>query len=108
MAASPDVRGRAGGRNRSVTPAADDAPVVLGVADGERRPLLFAPPLALGAGASLGEAIHEAFVIDGSPAQVAVVARLGSLVGTILGIGIAVALLADGTTAGPPRQGGIP
>ncbi len=87
-------------RNRSVTADADDAAVVLGVAHGERRPLFFAPPPSSEPGASVGEAIHEAFVIDGSPAQVFVVGRLGSLVGTILGIGIGIGLIADGTTAG--------
>ncbi len=87
-------------RNRSVTGDADDAAVVLGVAHGERRPLFFAPPPSSEPGASVGEAIHEAFVIDGSPAQVFVVGRLGSLVGTILGIGIGISLIADGTTAG--------
>ena len=38
-----DEGGRRGRRNRSVTPAADDAPVG-GVATGGRRPLFFAPP----------------------------------------------------------------
>ena len=69
--------------------------MVLGVAHGERRPLFFAPPPSSEPGASVGEAIHEAFVINGSPAHTFVVARLGSLVGTILGIGIGISLLAD-------------
>ena len=43
----------------------------------------------------MGEAIHEAFVINGSPAQRFVVGRLGSLVGTILGIGVGVSILVD-------------
>jgi signal transduction histidine kinase len=43
----------------------------------------------------VGEAIHEAFVIDGSPAQAWVVGRLGALVGTILGVGIGISLIAD-------------
>jgi signal transduction histidine kinase len=98
MAAGADLEGDRAIRNRSVTPGPQDAAV--GVARGERRLRLFVPPLALDTGGSVGEAIHEAFVIDGSAAQEAVVARLGSLIGSILGIGIAVALLADGTTAG--------
>jgi signal transduction histidine kinase len=98
MAAEPRDAAR---RNRSVTAVPDDAPVVQGVANGVRRPLFFAPPPSSQPGASVGEAIHEAFVVDGSRAQVWVVGRLGSLVGTILGIGIAISLLADG----PPDTG---
>ena len=82
-------------RNRSVIPSTDDAPVVLGVADRERRPLFFAPPPSSQPGASVGEAIYEAFVVTGSPGQRFVVGRLGALVGTILGIGIGVCLLHD-------------
>jgi signal transduction histidine kinase len=51
----------------------------------------------------VGEAIHEAFVIDGSPAQQWVVGRLGALVATILGVGIAISLIADDPTS--PRNG---
>jgi signal transduction histidine kinase len=65
--------------------------------------LFFAPPPSSNPGASVGEAIHEAFVVDGSPAQVWVVGRLGALVGTILGAGIGISLVADGS----PDRGSV-
>jgi signal transduction histidine kinase len=66
---------------------------------GVRRPLFFAPPPSSRPGASVGEAIHEAFAIRGSPAQRFVVGRLGAMVGSILGIGIAVSLTLSDATA---------
>ncbi len=75
----------------------------LGVASGGRRPLFFAPPPSSQPGASVGEAIHEAFVVTGSRAQRHVVGRVGSLVGSILGTGIAIGL----ATTGDVTQGDI-
>jgi signal transduction histidine kinase len=70
------------------------------VAGGGRRPLFFAPPPSSRPGASLGEAIYEAFVETGSPAHRHVIGRVGALVGSILGTGIAVAVAASGEVTG--------
>ncbi|HJR25957.1 MAG TPA: HAMP domain-containing sensor histidine kinase [Acidimicrobiales bacterium] len=71
-----------------------------GVANGGRRPLFFTPPPSSREGASLGEAIYEAFVVTGSPAQRHVVGRVGALVGSILGTGIALSLATSGEVSG--------
>lgn len=46
--------------------------------------------------AAPGEAIHEAFAVNGSVAQRVVIGQVGALVSLILGAGLAVALLLDG------------
>ncbi|HJR26919.1 MAG TPA: HAMP domain-containing sensor histidine kinase, partial [Acidimicrobiales bacterium] len=46
--------------------------------------------------AAPGEAIHEAFVVNGSVAQRVVIGQVGALVSLILGAGLALALLLDG------------
>ena len=71
-----------------------------GVANGGRRPLFFAPPPSTQVGASLGDAIYEAFVVTGSAAQRHVVGRVGALVGSILGVGIALSLALSGEVTG--------
>jgi len=73
-------------------------------AAGGRKPRFFAAPLPSRPGASVGEAIHEAFVITGSPAQVFVVQQVASIVGTILGFGLCFSAVASAGTA-PQRIG---
>ena len=43
-----------------------------------------------------GEAIHQAFVVNGSVAQRVVIGQVGALVSLILGSGLAISLLVDG------------
>ena len=64
-----------------------------GAASGGRRPFFFAPPPSSRPDATVGEAIHEAFAIEGSSAQRAVVTRVGALVGLILGAGLLLSIL---------------
>jgi signal transduction histidine kinase len=67
--------------------------VTQGAANGGRRPFFFAPPPSSRPDATVGEAIHEAFVIEGSLAQRFVVTRVGALVGLILAVGVGISLL---------------
>jgi signal transduction histidine kinase len=53
----------------------------------------------------VGEAIHEAFVIPGSPGHRWAVSRIGALVGTILGAGIGFAILTAGSATATQRVG---
>lgn len=67
-----------------------------GAANGGRRPWFFAAPPSSRPGATLGEAIHEAFVIEGSPAQRVVIAKVGALVAVILGVGVTLSIVIPG------------
>ena len=61
-----------------------------------RRSRLLVSGLPTIPGATPGEAIHEAFVVNGSVAQRVVIGQVGALVSLILGSGVALALLLDG------------
>src|SRR5690606_37139958 len=83
-------------RYRSVIEAPHDPGMTHGAGLEGRRPFFFAPPPSSQPGGGTADAIHEAFVVDGSPAQRAVVARAGALVGLILGAGVVAALALGG------------
>ena len=63
---------------------------------GSPRPVLLVPGLPMVPGPTPGEAIHEAFVVNGSLAQRVVVGQVGARVSLILGSGLALAVLLDG------------